>query len=191
MLRLFAFLGASLMFLFFLTTPAFCHKMRVFAYGEGDRILGEAAFAGGKKALNIKILVEDSASGRTILTTKTDEKGEFQFAIPEDARADRLNLLIIADAGGGHRAEWPLEASDYLLSKPQETAPPQAEPKKNTLAATPQPASEAAAPSINEERLRTLVEDAVSRSSPPYGGILPRTKKGKCPSRISWEESDT
>ena len=118
----FSFLFVTVFFLVPDTTLA--HKVRVFAYGEGDAIVGETAFSGGRKPKNADIFVEDAASGKQLFSGKTDDQGEFRFDIPQEARAGKMDLLIIVKAGDGHRGEWPLEAADYLedIQETQETA---------------------------------------------------------------------
>ncbi len=170
--------GLSLFIFFSFNSSAFCHKVRVFAYGEGDLILGEAAFAGGKGAINTEILVVDNASGKTLLTAKTDDKGQFQFTIPEEARNSRLDLKIIANAGAGHRAEWLLEAADYLLSAPEKAAAQQAVPEESVQ--PPPPLKEAETVSgISEEKLRAIVDDSVSRQLAPLRHYLAENSERK------------
>lgn len=157
-------LAAILLGLF--CTSAYCHKIRVFAYSEGDTIIGEASLSGGKKARETSIIVTDKASGRQLLTTKTDSSGQFAFPVPEEARNSRMALLIIADAGEGHRNHWLLEAADYL---------PDAENTSTTVnpdagKSTPPPVAQVLTPptaSFDEERLRRIIEESVASQLGP------------------------
>ena len=120
----------NIFFFFLVFLTGFCllpntslaHKVRVFAYGEGNEIVGETAFSGGRKPKNADIFVEDAATGKQVFSGQTDEQGEFRFDIPREAREGKMDLLIIVKAGDGHRGEWPLAAADYLEGV-QETAP--------------------------------------------------------------------
>ena len=146
--------------------PAYCHKIRVFAYSEGDTIIGETSLSGGKKAQQTTIIVSDKVSGRQLLTTKTDDNGLFSFPVPEEARENRLALLIIADAGEGHRNQWLLDAADYLPEAGDESTTDNAGVQES--AAPPiEPASTPSAPALEEERLRLIIEESVAGQLSP------------------------
>ncbi|WP_456386951.1 hypothetical protein [Desulfolithobacter sp.] len=101
-----------------LASPALAHKVRIFAYAEGDTIIGETAFSGGRAPKDSKIIVKDAASGRILLTTRTDDHGEFSFPIPGEAKQKGLDLLIVINVGEGHRGQWKLTADEYLDQPP-------------------------------------------------------------------------
>jgi len=98
---------------------AFPHGVSVFAWAEDDTIHGESSFSGGRQVKKAEIIVEDATSGKTFLTTVTDDKGQFSFPIPGEARALKSDLRIILQAGEAHLNEWTLEASDYLQENPE------------------------------------------------------------------------
>ncbi len=145
---------------------AHSHKMRVFAYGEGDTISGEAAFSGGKMAKGIDIIVEDSDSGDRILVTRTAEDGTFSFTVPDIARSGRLDLRIIGEGGDGHRGEWLLAAADYLVLDNQGhvAQPIKQNPQKAASPASREPSS---APSCDKEELLAIVDAALARQLAP------------------------
>lgn len=91
-------------FLIFVNS-ADAHKVSVYAYREGDSVLGECYFARGFPCKNSKVEVYDSR-GRKIMETSTDEKGKFSFKTKETGQ-----LRIVIQAGQGHRAEYKLEAA--------------------------------------------------------------------------------
>jgi nickel transport protein len=146
--------------------PAHSHKMRVFAYSEGDTISGEAAFSGGRMAKGIEIIVEDSSSGKQILVTRTGEDGTFSFAVPETAKSGRLDLRIIGNGGDGHRGEWLLAATDYLMPQDENRA---ARPTGQELKKGSEPPSRAvSAPALcDEEAVVALVDAALTRQLAP------------------------
>ena len=98
-------ISCLMLFFILLTGNALAHKVTVFAWVEGDTVLGESKFSGGRKAQNSEIIVRDM-NGKELLRTRTNDKGDFSFPIPEKT-AMRIELI----AGMGHKAEWtiPLE----------------------------------------------------------------------------------
>jgi nickel transport protein len=97
--------------------PAQAHKLNVFSWANDRQIYGEAFFHGGRKAKNITVRIQDAKSHNLLLSTQTNEQGEFAFTVPQQAAQQRLDLLITADSGDGHRGEWLLEATEYLEHK--------------------------------------------------------------------------
>lgn len=100
------------------------HKVNIFAYAEGDTIVGETSFSGGRPAKQAEVIVEDKTTGEVLMRTRTDDQGAFSFTIPEKARDKRIDLRLVLMAGEGHRNEWLLTAEDYL---------PAADPPKTTV----------------------------------------------------------
>ena len=144
------------MFFFILSSQtAMAHKVTVFAWVEGDTVLGEAKFSGGRKAQNSDIIVQDM-NGKELLRTKTDTNGEFSFPVPAKT-AMRIELI----AGMGHKAEWtiPLEDIDETAAA-QESAPAPPEPSGNTA---PKQAQSPAG-SVDPAQLEAIVEKAVTKA---------------------------
>ncbi len=135
-----------------LPLPASAHKMNVFAWAGDELIYGEAKFSGGRAAKDITIKVEDAQSGTGLLTTRTDGQGKFQFPPPEQAVRKQLDLLIIADAEDGHRAEWPLPAEEYLVASAE--AEQSAASSDSTRPVTA---------GLDEAQIRRIVQDEVNR----------------------------
>lgn len=96
-----------------LPLSAAAHKLNVFAWSSGNEIQGEVMLSGGRKAKQVKIILENAASHAVLLETDTDEQGKFRFPLPEQAVQDKPDLLVVANAGEGHRGEWLLKASEY------------------------------------------------------------------------------
>lgn len=137
---------------------ALAHKVTVFAWVEGDTVLGESKFSGGKKAQNSEIIVWD-LNGKELLRTRTNEKGEFSFPIPEKT-AMRIELI----AGMGHKAEWTIPLEDL-----EETVV--AESTRAEEIKTPEPAAKTdsgqavqTAVSIDPAQLEAIVEKAVTKA---------------------------
>ena len=104
----------------FAVSPAWAHRVNVWAFAQGRKVVCQGYFAGGAKPKNcpIRVLLPD---GATLVEGKTDDEGQFTFEAT--VRAD---LKIILDCGEGHRAEYPLPA-DRL---PEDLPPPGAEPAR-------------------------------------------------------------
>jgi len=146
--------------LFFILSSgnALAHKVTVFAWVEGDIVLGEGKFSGGKKTQNSEIIVWD-LNGKELLRTRTNKKGEFSFPVPAKS-AMRIELI----AGMGHKAEWtiPLEDIDdnAAAKSTQNVRTPEPEPTEST--AHTQAAYPAAA--IDPAQLEAIVEKAVTKA---------------------------
>jgi nickel transport protein len=144
------FLLAGLWLLMIMPQSAAAHKLNVTAWPSDGEIQGEVASSDGGPAdgRNVKIIVEEAKSHAVLLETKTDDAGGFHFAHP----ASPQDILVIADAGQGHRGELLLPA-----------------------AADAAPAEKAAAPSVttvNEELLRRIVAEETARALVPIRRAL-------------------
>ena len=148
------------------------HKVRIFAYCEGNTILGETAFSGGRTPKNAEITVTDAASGKTITTCRTNDHGEFSFPVPDKARAQRLDLKLILHAGEGHQGEWLLKAEDYLDEGTGDSETRAMTPEK---AATASPASAEKTETVkhlNEQQISRIIEQALDRKLGPIKRLL-------------------
>jgi len=172
-MKLFAPILAITLLLCVAAGTSFAHKVRVFAYVEGNNIVGETAFSGGKSAKNVAIEIYNEADNALIAETLSDEKGGFSLPIPDLARQQRLNLLIVVNGGDGHKNSWLLKAEEYLPPSPssdQGQAAPSAlaTPESSSPAAgsedEPAKTSTAAAQQLlSEESLRRIVDESVEK----------------------------
>ncbi len=144
-----------MLFLIFSTGNALAHKVTVFAWVEGDTVLGESKFSGGKKVQNSEIIVWD-LNGRELLRTRTNEKGEFSFPIPEKT-AMRIELI----AGMGHKAEWIIPLEDL-----EETVTVKNTKEEKVTAAEPVAKSNSGqtTATIDPVQLEAIVEKAVTKA---------------------------
>lgn len=151
------FMRFSCLILFFFLSRgnALAHKVTVFAWVEGNTVLGESKFSGGKKVRDSEIIVWD-LNGKELLRTRTNQKGEFSFPIPAKT-AMRIELI----AGMGHKAEWtiPLEYIDEPASA-RDAQRPLPEPAGKT---DPGQAVHPAA-AIDPVQLEAIVEKAVTKA---------------------------
>jgi nickel transport protein len=84
-------------------SPCYAHKVRVFAWAEGEMIHTESKFSGGKAVQNGTITVEEDQGGAVLLTGKTDASGLFQFQVPKTSSPI---LSIVINSGDGHKGSW-------------------------------------------------------------------------------------
>ncbi len=134
---------------------ALAHKVTVFAWVEGNKVLGESKFSGGKRPQGSEVIVWDT-QGNELLRTKTDDNGEFSFALPKRT-AMRIELL----AGMGHKAEWTIALEDI----PEDAVPAAGSDKSQGAAAdAPPPPAKETAPSIDKAELEAIVQKAVETS---------------------------
>lgn len=167
---------------FLLPETASAHKVRVFAYGEGNTIVGESAFSGGRKAKNAEILVQDTAGDEQLFSCRTDEQGQFRFNIPDEARKTRMDLRIIVKAGDGHRGEWLLAAADYLedVQEAIPTSPPRSVVESRADSAVSAAEEEEGRPAQNAaelsavplQQIQQLMEETLDKKLAPVKHIL-------------------
>lgn len=105
------------------TLSAHAHKVNIFAYVEGDFIHTQSGFSKSRRVQGGTVSVIDAASKDVLLTGTTDKNGDLSFAIPQRARDERLDLLLVLDATQGHRAEWLVRYSEFGNEEPV-SAPP-------------------------------------------------------------------
>ncbi len=118
------------------STPAWAHKLKVFAAAEGARIVGTAYFAGGGKAQNSsgRLLAAD---GSVVAEFRTDSNGAFRLEV-----GSRQDYRVAVDSGDGHVAEARVAAAELPETLPASgTAAPA--PVQAVPAAQPAPATDA------------------------------------------------
>ncbi|UNC93110.1 hypothetical protein [Candidatus Contubernalis alkaliaceticus] len=92
---LISFLLTTLM-VFLLSAPVYAHRMIVEQVEEG---IVKVIYDGGRIARRAEVVVYDDI-GIEIAKGSLDENGHFQYPL------DRGDVLVVADDGLGHRAEW-------------------------------------------------------------------------------------
>jgi nickel transport protein len=90
------------------------HKVNLFAYVEGDRIIVEGYFSGNAKAMNCVVDVLDK-EGKKLLEGKTDTQGMYSFKIAELPPITG-DLKIVLHADQGHMTDFTLPAADLPAS---------------------------------------------------------------------------
>lgn len=116
-------------------SPAYAHKLKVFATAVGERIEGTVYFVGGGPARGARILVED-ADGKMIEVLTADAAGA--FAITAKVRTDHV---IVTDSADGHSARTTISAGLLPASLPLPVSEPgttTADPQDSTAPAPSQ-----------------------------------------------------
>ncbi|MEN8256631.1 MAG: hypothetical protein ABFS09_02090 [Thermodesulfobacteriota bacterium] len=151
---------SALILLILVASPAYAHKVHIFAYVDGDLIKTESRFNGGRPARSCAITVH-TLSGQDIAASGTsDDKGLFQFPVAELTG----DLDIIITCGDGHRGSWHLEEDDYLLAG--------AEPVTHVHAELP--AVVAQSEDTDDDLLRKIIAEEVEKKLAPLRRELTR-----------------
>ncbi|MCW5211834.1 hypothetical protein VU04_02865 [Desulfobulbus sp. TB] len=157
------------------TQQAEAHKLNIFCWTSDQQIYGETFFSGGRKAKNVSVHVQDAKSLSQLLTTTTDQKGRFQFVPPQQAIAQKLDLLISVNTGDGHRGEWFLAAGEYLLATSEASA--SSAPSEVSNAASSLQATEQL--HIDMESMRAIIQQEVDKKLLPVKRKLAEAQREK------------
>lgn len=144
-----------------LQADCLAHRVNVFAWVDGDMIMVEAKFAGGKRVMGSAVKVMDE-TGKLVHEGKTDEKGTYAFAIPAVG-----DLTVVVEAGQGHRGEWKLSIEDEGKKQDSEASNPKEEVSRERSPSQP----EAALP-VDAAEMRKMIEDAVGKKLRPLTEII-------------------
>ena len=83
--------------------PAEAHRLNVFAYVDGDAVIGEAYFNDGSPVKDSVVKLRED-SGKVLAESFTDREGRFSLPL----FGKRGNLSVVVYAGAGHRGEMDL-----------------------------------------------------------------------------------
>ena len=99
-------LSVLALFLVLCSSPAWAHKVNLFAYAEGDKVYTESYFADGQKVQGGEIEVADD-HGNKLLTGTTDAHGLFVFPLVK-----KQTLTITVNSGMGHKNSYVLKKEE-------------------------------------------------------------------------------
>ncbi|WP_207148805.1 hypothetical protein [Lamprobacter modestohalophilus] len=123
-----------------LSAPVQAHRLQVFASADGNQIQGRAYFVGGHPASGIEIQLLD-ADGKQVAELSSDDDGRFRAQV--SAVGD---YRVVAKSGDGHRAEWPIAASELVGVFDDVTPTPAAAPAAGVSSPAVSVTSEAESP---------------------------------------------
>jgi len=145
----------QILFMLFLipamSQPCLAHKVRIFAWEDGGKIMTESKFSKGRPAQNATILVIEVTTGQQLLSGTTDTEGLFSFPLP---KINTKELEIIVDAGDGHKNSWQYTLED---SSPVDNSTPPLSKDTTTIQKLP-PAPESRLPEVNIQQTLTSAE---------------------------------
>jgi nickel transport protein len=115
-------------------SPAWAHRLQVFAAANGELIEGSAYFAGGAPASGVDVLIED-ANGDLLAELSPAADGSFHYRTTAP-----VEHVVVARSGDGHRAEWVVRAAELAPAFDVPAVDPSAAAAGPVLEATgPQP----------------------------------------------------
>jgi nickel transport protein len=158
-----------------LSSQAQAHKVNVFAYVEGDRVVVEGYFGGNVKALDSPVEVFDEA-GKKIHEGKTDDKGVYSFKF-SDLQPFSGGLKIVLEAGMGHKADYTLSASDIPGSLKKDASVTEQAPKYKAEEGSAPTTVATAIPALDQAALEKAIEEALDKKLEPVVRMLGKQEK--------------
>jgi nickel transport protein len=139
------------------------HGVYIFGWAEGDQICTDSYFTRTDKVQGgvVKILQND----QVLAEGQTNDQGEACFPRPKVPG----DLVLVVEAGEGHRADFNLRAAD-LPPLTEETPPAPVETGAESPKSLPQSTARAAAVSLDE--VRTIVRDELRVQLSPFSRAL-------------------
>ncbi|WP_417762769.1 hypothetical protein [Shewanella sp.] len=150
--------------LLLLSSSASAHLLKVFAWMEGQQIVGNAYFAGGIAAGGANILIFGRQQ-QPLAQLHPEADGSFRVTVPYSE-----GYAIEANTGDGHVAHWQIPAAEVTSGKtaatPKTTKQPTSLPAKpfNILA---EPPSTASAQGVDCAQLTDAIQTAVAKEIGP------------------------
>lgn len=105
----------SALTLIFCASPAFAHRVNVYAWLDNDHVIVECNFGKDKPARAAEVTISDSDTKAELLKGKTNDSGIFTFTVPEVIRKGH-GLVIDVNAGEGHHNQWTMDASELYAA---------------------------------------------------------------------------
>ena len=161
-----------------LNTPAFAHRVNVFAYIEGDTVYTESYFSKKRKVHQGQIEILNADTGKVLLKGVTDDDGLFNFPIPEAIKKDRSGLLINLHASEGHRGDWTLTADEIFPETANQSASLTPEEKISVETTEPATPSSVKASSAEVSKLTEDIKTLTNKVETLKRLIISQQEKG-------------
>lgn len=169
----FLYLFLLILLITFSATPAFAHKVTIFAWVEGDTIYTQSKFSKGRKAKGALVTVFDM-EGNKLLKGTTDEKGEYSFKIPK-----KTDLKIVLKASMGHMAEWKIPVEEIATSQASQNKTPEAGVIKDITSPSNRMDSKAGPEQLiprstcfQREEIKRLIDESLDQKLSPIINML-------------------
>lgn len=147
------------------SSPAWAHRVLVFAYAEGNTIQVEGKFVPNTPVRQGKVMVLDKKTDKVLLTGKTNDQGKFSFKIPAAAAAQKMDLKIVVEAAMGHQGYWLLKAASYLPGMKKAGAAPAPAASPAAMPSSAAPGAKTAP--VDTKMLEEVVNKALTRQLGP------------------------
>ncbi len=103
----------SMIIMLCLVAVAHAHKVNLFAYVDGNTIVTNSGYSRSNRVQGGLVEVREAATGKLLLSGKTDKTGRFDFPVPEEAHRGKMDLQLLLKAGSGHQATWLVRYDEY------------------------------------------------------------------------------
>jgi nickel transport protein len=130
---------------------AFGHGVQLSVQVENTDILGTAYLSRNNPVRDGQVRLLSAGDEELLEQSQTDQKGQFRLTVPTSAMEQKLDLLLVVDAGAGHRARHTIPASALRTDEPKEQAPTDSQHSAH----------------LTEEQVLRVVESAVQRQLEP------------------------
>jgi nickel transport protein len=150
------------------------HKVNVFGYVDGDRLVVEGYFSASVKARDCTVEVFDEG-GKKIHEGKTDQKGIYSFNLA-DLPALSGGLRFVLDVGEGHKAEYNLNAADLPGAMKRDPAPKK-QPREDKLANASGLTVTDSTQAVDQAALMAAVETVLDKKLEPIVRMLGKQER--------------
>ncbi|MFH1914476.1 MAG: hypothetical protein ABIK45_09415 [Pseudomonadota bacterium] len=162
---------AALLLVFLFPGPGLAHKVILNAWIEDGELYAEVGFSDGSPASGAIVSVLDPGTGEELFSITADGEGGVATALPPEVFAGGGGLLVVGNAGAGHRVERLLAAADITPAPNGEKA------GADAAAQEPSPAEA----TVDGAALEILVQQAVRKEiAPLVREIRSRNEEGPC-----------
>lgn len=151
----------------FFSTVCFAHKVRIFAWGEGNIIHTESQFSGGRPAQNATVTIINKRTGEELLRGTTNTKGLFEFPMPDSSIHE---IDIVVNSGDGHKNNWLYQLTEQDTSKEKDHAQ-EAQAKTSNTGSNVLP--------LTEAQLTTIINDSLEQKLAPIRQQLAEASEQK------------
>lgn len=146
-----------------LSTPAWAHRVIIYGWVEGDRVITNSRFGNQRPVKGGDVSVFDAA-GNLLTKGQTDDKGDFTFQV-----SGREALDILLSAGPGHQAKWRISAAELGAAENY--------PRAESIAAPAGSRVSAAVGGCSREMVEAVVDSALDRKLRPMMKAIAEAKQ--------------
>lgn len=144
--------------------PCSAHKVNVFAYVEGDKVVVEGYFSKSRKAMNCLVEFFD-AQGKKLYEGRTNDNGRYVVPLADlgDVHGDiRISLV----AGQGHKSSYTLREDEIPAIKKGASTAGRAKPASQPSGRVPKDEKKTPEPNLqSSKKLEQTIEEIVKRQN--------------------------